>query len=508
LGGRGFAACRRLVDGLSDPARRIRTALGLVAAYALVWALYAVVAKGSQGINADMGEMLVWVREPALGYPKHPPFLAWELTLWFAVFPLADWSYYLLSAVNLAAGLFAAFVLAGEWLDDEKRAAVPFLLAVIPFYNFLGLKFDQNSALIPLWALTTFTFVRSLERRSAEYAALAGLFGAACVLSKYWSAFLLLALGLAALCDRRRNAYFRSGAPYITALVALAALAPHVYWLIREHFPPLAWVATRRTSQSVLDALQSLAEYSLGTLGYASVAVVLVLLLVRPSWRGMRESLFPRDKDRRTAAIIFWAPLLLPVITALAAHTNLLSLWNAPALGLLPVVLLGSPLISVTRDQVTRMAAVAVTISGVALLASPLIAFVIFRTGVENYATYTRPLAAVLDREWKRSTDRPLKLVGGPFVLVSSVAMYVPDRPSTFADFSPYLSPWATEERIARDGMTIVCPRNAAWCIERMQAFAAKQAGTRVVDIELTPHWLGFDGSPQRFAIATVPASP
>jgi len=92
-------------------------------------------------------------------------------------------------------------VLAGEWLDGEKRASVPFLLAVIPFYNFLGLKFDQNSALIPLWALTTLTLVRSRKTRSAGYAALAGLFGAACVLSKYWSAFLLLALGLAVLCD-------------------------------------------------------------------------------------------------------------------------------------------------------------------------------------------------------------------------------------------------------------------------------------------------------------------
>jgi hypothetical protein len=31
------------------------------------------IAKFGQGINADMGEALVWMREPALGYPKHPP---------------------------------------------------------------------------------------------------------------------------------------------------------------------------------------------------------------------------------------------------------------------------------------------------------------------------------------------------------------------------------------------------------------------------------------------------
>ena len=41
-------------------------------------------------------------------------------------------------------------------------------------------------------------------------AALAGAFAAAAMYGKYWSIFLLLGLGLAALIDRRRAAYFRS----------------------------------------------------------------------------------------------------------------------------------------------------------------------------------------------------------------------------------------------------------------------------------------------------------
>ncbi len=501
----GFAACERLVDALSDPKRRLRAVLWLALAYAVVWALYAAIAKSSQGINADMGEMLIWVREPALGYPKHPPFLAWELALWFAIFPLADWSYYLLAGVNLGAGLLAAFLLAGEWLDGLKRAAVPFLLAVIPFYNFLGLKFDQNSALIPLWALTTWAFLRSLDTRRAGYAALAGILAAACMLSKYWSAFLLLALGLAVLFDRRRNAYFASAAPYVTALVGAAALAPHVYWLIREHFPPMTWVATRRTSVSVLDALRSLSEYAFGTLGYAGIAILLVLLFVQPSWRGVRDGLIPRDPDRRTAAIIFWAPLLVPIAVAFVTHTNLLSLWNTPALTLLPVVLLGSPLVAVTREQAARFAASATALALVALIASPLVAFAAFRAGVENDAIYTRELARAIEREWRHSTDRPLRLIGGPFEVVSSVVMYLPDRPATFADFSPYLSPWMKPEDVARDGIALVCPTEYAACMALMDALAAKQTKAERSDVQLTPRWLGLEASPQRFTIVVVP---
>src|SRR5205085_10320065 len=86
-----------LIDGLAEPARRRRVALVFVAGYGALWFLYAVIAKSSQDLNADMAEMIVWTHELALGYPKHPPFLAYVLWAWFKVFPFADWAYFLLS---------------------------------------------------------------------------------------------------------------------------------------------------------------------------------------------------------------------------------------------------------------------------------------------------------------------------------------------------------------------------------------------------------------------------
>src|SRR5581483_5237367 len=106
-------------------------------------------------------------------------------------------------------------------------------------------------------------------------------------------------------------------------------------------------------------------------------------------------------------------------------------------------------------------------------------AFALFRAGVENDANYTREVAAAVEREWRATTDRPLRLLGGPFALVSSVVMYLPDRPSTYADFSPYLSPWASAERMARDGLAIVCPRAETGCLSFLDALAARAAGAR-----------------------------
>jgi 4-amino-4-deoxy-L-arabinose transferase-like glycosyltransferase len=197
-------ALLRLIDGLADPARRRGAALVFVLGYGALWFVYGVIAKSSQDLNADMAEMVVWAREPALGYPKHPPLLAWVLWLWFQIFPLADWAYILLAVVTVSAGIFLAIELCAEWLEGEKLAAVPFLLAAIPFYNFLGLKWDQNSVLIPLWALAMLAMLRALNTRHLGWAVLAALAAAAAMLTKYWSVFLIVALSLAALFHPKR----------------------------------------------------------------------------------------------------------------------------------------------------------------------------------------------------------------------------------------------------------------------------------------------------------------
>src|SRR4051812_45228924 len=201
------------IDALADPARRRRGALVFVAGYAALWFIYGLIAKSSQDLNADMAEMVVWTREVALGYPKHPPYLAWVLWGWFKIFPLADWSYILLAVITVAGGIYLAIELSAQFLSREKLAAVPFLLAAIPFYNFLGLKFDQNSTLIPLWALAMWAMLRALDTRHLGWAALAGLAAAAAMLTKYWSVFFLVALALAALSHPKRRGDFPPAGP-------------------------------------------------------------------------------------------------------------------------------------------------------------------------------------------------------------------------------------------------------------------------------------------------------
>lgn len=502
--GRLAGAFSKLIDGLCDPQRRRRVMLAVAAAYGAAWFIYGLIAKSSQDINADLAEMTVWAHEPALGYPKHPPLLAYVVRAWFAVFPQADWGFLLLAALTLAAGLYLAFELCGLWLDGEKRATVPFLLAVIPFYNFLGLKFDQNSALIPLWALAMLAFMRSLETRRTGWGIVLGIAAAAAMLTKYWSFFLLAAILLALIFDHRRNAYLRSPAPWSGAAVFLCLTLPHLFWLIENHFPPLNWLGERRTASSVLDFIRSLNEYSFGTLGYVAPAIVLVALFVRPAGKAVRDSWFVMEPSRRPATLLFWTPLLLPIPVAMAKHTNLLSVWNEPSVALLPVMMLASPLIKVSRRAVAWIAACAVTYTVLALIASPFVAFVLLERGVENNAAYAKLLAAATERQWRETTDKPLALVGGRFLLANPVAFYMADKPSTYSDFYNYLSPWATPERVAR-GMAIVCEPDDGFCLGMIKRYLTASRGGRQSDVTLTRHWLGLPDAPHRFVIATMP---
>jgi len=292
----------------------------------------------------------------------------------------------------------------------------------------------------------------------------------------------------------------------VTALVFLIVTAPHLWWLIANAFPPITWVTWRRLSPSFVETLRSFVEYSAGTAGYAAAAVLLVLVFARPAWRGLADGFFPRD-ERRCAAILFWTPLALPAVPSFAKNIVLLSLWNTPSLNLLPVMLLGSPRVALTRAALARLAAIVVAFTGLAVAASPLIGYVILKRGVENDAAYARLAMQAAEREWHAVTDKPLRLVAGPFVLASTAAFYGTDQPSTFADFSPYLSPWADAARVAREGMVVMVATDSPWFDFTMKQIDAAQPARRA-ELTLARHWLGFDGPPKRFVIAVVAPKP
>ena len=152
------------------------------------------------------------------------------------------------------------------------------------------------------------------------------------------------------------------------------------------------------------------------------------------------------------------------------------------------------------------MAAIVTAVTLVIVACSPLVAFAILKVGVENNAAYARLVMQTLrSANGMKPPIKPLRLIAGSFALASTAAFYVADQPSTFADFSPYLSPWVDDARLAHEGVAIICTADDQDCLKGMDALVARGPDGRRRDVTLTRHWLGFESAPRDFVIATIP---
>jgi 4-amino-4-deoxy-L-arabinose transferase-like glycosyltransferase len=494
----------RLLDALAEPKRSAGTIAVTLLVYCALWTFYATVSRASQDIHFDMGEMIAWSRELALGTPKHPPLPIWMTALWFGVFPLQEWAFYLLSMATATLALWVIWMIADRYLPGERRAAGLALMTLVPFFNFLAIKYNANAAMTPTWALTTWFFLRSFESRRTGWAALAGLAAAAAMLAKYWAVILLIGLGIAALDDPRRARYFRSAAPYVTVVVGAAALAPHLWWLYDHGFAAFRY-ALESHPATLFEALRSGVVYVASAVGYVAIPILIALAVARPSRAALADTLWPADPSRRTVVVAFVLPLLLPMVAAVLAREDVIPIWTISTMTLLPVVLLSSPLVTLPRAGIIRILAIAIALPIVCLIASPLVALAIHFRGVENHGTHYRLVAQDVEKLWHDTTGRPLRLVGGTANLLYGSMFYFADRPSDYEIASPQLTPWVDDARIARDGIALYCPAADGPCMKALDAWAARSAGSTRGEIEVSRRFLGTTDKPERYVVLIIP---
>jgi hypothetical protein len=411
---------------------------------------------------------------------------------------------------NAGLALWIVWRLTARFLDGDKRVVGLALLTLVPFFNFHALKFNVNTVLLPLWAATTLWFLRSFESRRALDAALAGLCAAAAMYGKYWSVFLLLGLGIAALADPRRAAYFRSPAPWATIAVGALALAPHAAWLVANDFAPFSYAVVTHGAGSFAATVGAALGYLAGSVAYVAVPLVVVLVAARPSRGALADMAWPAAPERRLAALAFWAVLLAPVLVAPATGVRLVSLWSMSAWTLLPVMLLASPLISISRRDAVGILTLAAAFPFVMVALAPAIAFIFHRAGPPPGSVHSAVLAEPVERLWRESTAAPLRLFSGFDEFTDGVAFYMPSHPLAVHVLDG-TAPQALEARIGRDGIALLCPARSAdrprtgACVNAALARARCSMPGAQLEVEVSRRYLGIGGSAARYLIVTIP---
>jgi len=138
---------------------------------------------------------------------------------------------------------------------------------------------------------------------------------------------------------------------------------------------------------------------------------------------------------------------------------------------LLPIMLLSSPLVTITRNAAVRLLALAVMIPLLMAALSPAIAIIIHREGV--------PITqAITGSSRRRSTrlvrahDRALRIVGS-YTKSSRHRVLFRKGAVDLGYHHAAQTPWVTEDRIKREGIAIVCPVPESYCVQAMNTYAA-----------------------------------
>jgi 4-amino-4-deoxy-L-arabinose transferase-like glycosyltransferase len=478
----------------------------LVVGFSLAWGAASVLSTGVGAIHQDMVEAYVWGRQFELGYYKHPPLWAWITGAWLSVLPRAAWSFGLLCAINVGAGLWGAWMLIGRFAEGDRRLAAFLLLMVTPFYAFTAYVFNANSIFVSLWPWTAYVFLLAIDQRRLIHAVLFGVLAAADMLSKYYALALLLACLAAALAHPKAKAYFTSPSPWLSVLVGGVLFAPHVWWLTRNGFLPFSYFhgeTGHGLGYSAGTALKLLG----GDLASLAPVILLVLGFARKTLRSIpaRAAGLARDPKLRVMTILALAPFLLTIVFGLVFRLKLSTNWTIAVFPLAPLLLIELADPPDPRRLARFTAVLVVALSLIAVVSAPFTDRIGAQTS--RIVEPRREIAQAAAALWRARTTAPIAIVGGDDLYAENVAFYGPGRPQMLVYFDPHLSPWISPGDIAAKGMLSVCPFDDGVCLAAEPRFSGPS--TSWSRITLTHRFDGRVGPPTTFLIGvTPPATP
>lgn len=451
---------------------------GLLALYVALWTLLPAMAFRS--VPLDVAENLLWGREWPLGTYKHPPLQAWLAEA--ADRALGPAGIYLLSALCLAATAVCVAAV-GARLVDAAAGRLAALVLLTSWYATVPVpEFNANVLQMPIWAFAAVALLRALDEDRTGWWLALGATLAAALLAKYSVVFLLAGLAAATLLHPRGLSALGRPGPWLGALLAVALAAPHLVWLVKSDFLPIAYATGRA---------HPLAGFSRLADPLVFLATQLLDLAPAVALLGLAGVSLRRRPVSGVLVALAIGPLLAMALYAAAAGSGLRDMWGAPAIVFLPLLAVAA--LTPPRHPrrllaawTTVTVAVPVVVAGLSWFGPAL--------GLKPAKTAwpAAALAADLDAAWAAAVGGTPTIVAGrtwPAGLV--VARHGP-RTSGFVDADFSRNPWITPERVDREGVLFV------WTPDETAPFAA--FGPFVREGEETAPFVG--GRPARLLYA------
>lgn len=443
-----------------------------LAIFVAVWMTFLIVGYQNGDLHPDVLESWTLGRELAWGNPKHPPLIGWIARAWTSIFPLTDWSFHLLAMVNSALALWIVDLIGRRFVSGDKRAIIMLLLIFLPAYQFHAERFNANSMLLSIWPLAIYCFLRSFETLNFRWAVAAGAAAALAMLGKYYSVFLISGFLVAAITHPRRRAYFLSAAPWVSALVGLIVLGPHIWWLATTGFTPYEYAMVSHRGLPLGIAIREAVKYVLSNLGYLILPALIWCLMIRENLKRFALDLTNLDSGLLLLAWIFAATVFIPPAVSVALGSDLPPIWNLQAVFLAVLISVAAVSFAIDRFDSVNLSVAVVGVFVVAIVAAPLHAFYRNTNGFDWNRNFLSAAAKEMTIRWRQHSDRPFEAVSGDDALAFATAFYSPDHPYYKRPFQ-FQYTWGLPRRTTLDkGWAAMCFADDPPCLTWMDQVA------------------------------------
>jgi hypothetical protein len=408
----------------------------------------------------DLIEALVYGREWQLGYDKLPP-LPWWLVEVAHRLVGADFAYYFLAQLAVVAGFAAVWAMARPLIGARGALVALLILDGLHYFNYTAAKFNHDVIQLPFWALAGYAFHRALRSGEARYWLLLGLSIGLSLWSKYFIVVLAVPLGIFMLADRDARKHFTTPGPYIALAAAIAAMAPHLVWLVQNDFLPFGYAEHRaQLSRGWYDHLWHPFQFAIGQFFFLipSLLIALPLFWPRPKSDEPPVVVAADAFDMRIVTLLAFGPLATVLALSAISGRGTIAMWGYP------LFLFGGVwLVLVARRFLDDGRIIRIGVIWSVVFTALALAF-IGNYGVlpqvdHRYRAVLYPgseLARELSQRYRALTGKEIAYVIGTMWDGGNVSHYTPNQPRVLIDGKPARAPWIDLNDLRARGAVVV----------------------------------------------------
>ncbi|KZL26980.1 glycosyltransferase family 39 protein [Pseudovibrio sp. Ad37] len=416
----------------------------------------------ASNLPLDAVESLYWGKEWQLGYFKHPPMSAWMIDAVVQLFGRADWVIFAAAEACTILAVLPVVLIVRERFSAKAGGYTVLAAFLSHFTTLSAVEYNVNMGFLPFWGWMVYAFLKAEEKDKLVWWVVFGLVSAGGMLGKYTAAIFLMSAVLWVLA-RRRDLLVRPG-PYLAALVFLAAIGPHLIWLVQADFILIDYALGRTGSSNaawyrhITMPLKYLAEFAY------SVGPMLLVLGIAAGWKKVKSICF---SDLIGGVSRVWAdsflfaaigPILIITLLSLVLGAKIKTVWSMP-LGVVFAGLIGVAAASLEVEPFKRR----FLISWGTLYALLLIVFVAIMVIAPFVKKYPKrmlhdgpALTRLVEEHWVTHETKPFEYLVGDHWPGGSVAWYAAVRPTFFERANLTFSPWVDERDLQSKGAVYV----------------------------------------------------